>query len=667
MLQRQRESKTWVPEKSWTAWPLPMGDVPHEGEGEGFDRAGCREELRDWRRGEREHEMGSKWLEGVVTAGLQKRARMRWDGKECEGGECAQGKNKVGEKLEEDESHTPSDQGEEWETPVIMADDEEAAKILRPTVRHILAKIDGLLWGLHVGRRGEMRSGSESRTSRSQASETVRREKEAGKEVGAESRTEMEVDEMVVEQDTQGKTDQKRPIGNGGTSSFRDKVEEPDYLEDPTMKETQSKSQRKRGRPRTVPRLFAEETNYAVRMRLSGKSTSLVPAVEEVAAASNRPTTTTTKRNARGRLKTISRLHEGESYDAIKKRPAGRTSCARSMISAASESPPSTFKRRRRSSGVDMSEKEEKMGTRKPALFHARDWSDILGMAALVGGFDTEVIERAAGRCAELFGEGMKFRTLRADGGLEEVEYRPEGAFKVEYVDQDTTMEGKNDDEGEEEKVDDNEGVEQGVEQEAEDAEHASNDEDDQLKKPPYNQSGPIFVCPFPTCPRSKTGWTDRGNRDAHLRNVHDCTGLSVRRRPRESSKTSSIPPPPDSTRAVLDGVHLDGFLQPISLKRRAQRLALSKSKDTNEIVTEVIEYDVAKYDGVEDDKVEDEEDESKDRDAGGQRWITRRSCPHRWCRRSTQPFREVHHVARHVGQMHGGVWPEVEDRPRSH
>lgn len=40
-----------------------------------------------------------------------------------------------------------------------------------------------------------------------------------------------------------------------------------------------------------------------------------------------------------------------------------------------------------------------------------RDWSDVLGMAALKG-WDPNVVKRAGKRCAELFDEEMGFRTV---------------------------------------------------------------------------------------------------------------------------------------------------------------------------------------------------------------------------------------------------------------
>ena len=43
-----------------------------------------------------------------------------------------------------------------------------------------------------------------------------------------------------------------------------------------------------------------------------------------------------------------------------------------------------------------------------------RDWSDVLGMAALTG-WDEDIVARASKRCAELFGENMLFRQFRED------------------------------------------------------------------------------------------------------------------------------------------------------------------------------------------------------------------------------------------------------------
>ena len=44
-------------------------------------------------------------------------------------------------------------------------------------------------------------------------------------------------------------------------------------------------------------------------------------------------------------------------------------------------------------------------------LLGLRDWSDVLGVASMIG-FDHAVVERAAFRCANLFDRGMQFRTM---------------------------------------------------------------------------------------------------------------------------------------------------------------------------------------------------------------------------------------------------------------
>ncbi|TKA66074.1 hypothetical protein B0A49_09677 [Cryomyces minteri] len=58
-----------------------------------------------------------------------------------------------------------------------------------------------------------------------------------------------------------------------------------------------------------------------------------------------------------------------------------------------------------------------------------RDWSDVVGMASIIG-WNPKIIDRAARRCASLFGEGMSFRTLHEGGRMaceaQPVEYLPD-------------------------------------------------------------------------------------------------------------------------------------------------------------------------------------------------------------------------------------------------
>lgn len=63
-----------------------------------------------------------------------------------------------------------------------------------------------------------------------------------------------------------------------------------------------------------------------------------------------------------------------------------------------------------------------------------RDWSDIMGAAALAG-FDPRIVERATQRCADLFGQGMDMHTVietaagSGDAGVETKRYLPGDAM----------------------------------------------------------------------------------------------------------------------------------------------------------------------------------------------------------------------------------------------
>ena len=62
-----------------------------------------------------------------------------------------------------------------------------------------------------------------------------------------------------------------------------------------------------------------------------------------------------------------------------------------------------------------------------------RDWSDVLGMAALTG-WNTNTVARASERCARLFGENMMFRTFREAGDLATGQNAPKPSFDEAYA-----------------------------------------------------------------------------------------------------------------------------------------------------------------------------------------------------------------------------------------
>ena len=132
----------WRPPKVWTAWPLPPETVP-------------REEEKHWE--EKvvlphpyivKPKMPGDILREILVAEVLRKARSRFTQREW------------GD-MDEDEQRPTSLK------PVVMADDERASEILRPTVQHGLTKLDGLLMGLHYARSAYLamdKSASESRS-----------------------------------------------------------------------------------------------------------------------------------------------------------------------------------------------------------------------------------------------------------------------------------------------------------------------------------------------------------------------------------------------------------------------------------------------------------------------------------------------------------------------
>jgi len=68
-----------------------------------------------------------------------------------------------------------------------------------------------------------------------------------------------------------------------------------------------------------------------------------------------------------------------------------------------------------------MTSQENNRKRKRPVLrtekLLTRDWSDVVGMAAL-SGWDSNVVQRASERCARLFGENMLFRTFIEGGSV---------------------------------------------------------------------------------------------------------------------------------------------------------------------------------------------------------------------------------------------------------
>lgn len=153
--------------------------------------------------------------------------------------------------------------------------------------------------------------------------------------------------------------------------------------------------------------------------------------------------------------------------------------------------------------------------------FNLRDWSDVMGAAALTGGFSPAVIARATQRCANLFGQGMEMRKINENGHVKTKRYVPGGPH----------VEGQEFDSEDEDEAENTQ---------AEDAEDKGEDTQSEYK--------PEVKDPPPSLPRGRMPSIELGGEDspvpsdAESRGRFSTTGL--RRSTRISSRSRSRRPP---------------------------------------------------------------------------------------------------------------------------
>lgn len=165
--------------------------------------------------------------------------------------------------------------------------------------------------------------------------------------------------------------------------------------------------------------------------------------------------------------------------------------------------------------------------TRRHDTQNPRDWSSVLGMAALTG-WNPAVVARAAKRCADLFGEDMHFRSID--------EVAPTPSIQIF-----TASKPFADDQAlEEERVDLAKGPIP-TDEEGEPKERYGYD-------PPEKDElfCPVFPCRNYNTAFRRTGFSSVAQRDAHIRTVH---------------RLFKTPGAVDKER-LYGGVHVDGFLE---------------------------------------------------------------------------------------------------------
>lgn len=180
-----------------------------------------------------------------------------------------------------------------------------------------------------------------------------------------------------------------------------------------------------------------------------------------------------------------------------------------------------------------------------PHAANPRDWSEVLGFASLTG-WDSAVIDRAAKRCAALFGERMVIRTMSESAAGKATdsikEYKPEMISDIESSDEE--------------------------------------EEEDEQEEEVSSAIG--FNCPEQLCPQHRRFYVKRWQIRQHLRHTHKYSQEALD----AYGKTQTIPDAKPSVEHIdreeevdVDAddetgeeptqppaVHTDGFMEPVDL-----------------------------------------------------------------------------------------------------
>lgn len=478
------ESNGFVPSKKWTAWPIEATEVPREGEQIGPDDGDKMFTLR-----KKEVVKLSRDLEDVLMGVTLKHARDRFLAKETAEDHGGHAAGDDAEEMSIDEpQQEPSDdvqvEGESFRElseppqqtsilrPVVSADDERSQDLLRPSIRHTLSKLDGVLMALHHARETcrQYASQAESDTdveSRSRATSI------AGDETNKDSSVKKAVGRPRKFQSIDSPLQESTPNGNG--------------LDDPDL--WRAKTTR-RGRPKKVYERLEGETQHEYLTRIARIQKKPLP-VFAPPIEPRRPTT-----------------------------PKRGTTP--------------------RSVSPQKSPKKLSENTRKQML-GLRDWSEVLGSAALVG-FSPNVIARATQRCANLFGESMIMRTMvegpAASGRNDLVkEYHP---GMIPDFDEPGESGTRPDEFGEFEDESSNS---------ASDTENVKNEGSTTVKHR-------VYYCPVAKCQRNKEGFKTAAKLSNHAQTEHNFSKKNL-----DALRV-------DSDEEMYGAVHTDRFLKPITGKR---------------------------------------------------------------------------------------------------
>ncbi|CAJ2499874.1 Uu.00g027270.m01.CDS01 [Anthostomella pinea] len=401
----------WVPPKSWTAWPMRLNKVPPP---EFMKRADGADEQFTFRKAVRD--VPSTALEETISAAVLRSAKERFnvrpwveaDGVDSESGGSDDGgsdtetvpassrarsrsKSKSKSKSIKPESVSESENKNRMDIdesggeaphvyappkkrrlkPTVATDDDLSYALLRPSVRHIMSKLDTTLMVLHNAQESALQYQSDS--AESDASDTSQRSGQSRDRSRPSGRK------------------RGRPPKSGEPSQMRESAPPPE----PEPSADGAKKKKRQGRPKKYyPKLEGEtDREYTIRVaRLRKEPVPFFADTEPQAGAESSPAP-------------VSAPDSGVE-------PGREDSPGEDSASA--PKPQKTRRNAKKVQSVEDPDREEAAPANpnpvKPRL-GLRDWTDVLGAAALAG-FSPGALDRAARRCADIFQQIMVLQTL---------------------------------------------------------------------------------------------------------------------------------------------------------------------------------------------------------------------------------------------------------------
>ncbi|KAI3324521.1 hypothetical protein HD806DRAFT_48083 [Xylariaceae sp. AK1471] len=553
-----REDK-WVPPKSWKAWPLPAQTVPHP---EFMKRTDDADEQFTFRK--QGPYVPSTELEETISATMLRFAKEKFQARQLaqrgadtirSGPECSDEDSVTetgsapsrlksrsisrsrpvkyestseGERMDIDvddssvkkrSSNIPSEKP--LLRPVVATDDELSYTLLRPSARQILAKLDTALVILHNAQESRINCSSDSDASDA-SSRSLSRSRSISR---GPSR------------------DRSRPpdTRSRGVSKSR----EPSKAREPAPPEAPVEGKKRVGRPRKVYPQLDGETDKAYAIRIARLRKQPIPTFPEddPEPMSDSTPAPDSKSKGKGRARARSRARRARTQS----RTPRETSEVLSDATSIGEKP---------------------LGKKIHGRTRLRDWRDILGAAALAG-FPAPALDRAARRCADLFGQSFALHTLEEDQTKPDKRVRYDPGVMV--VPSDSEEDG--DDEGPSQQRRTSRAAstattfEQGEQQRRGRSTSVVPRRSRSQSRSRSASAGGIHFCIVSNCVRAVDPFTRRANLIRHLKLVHHYDG-------------NELPVEVDSEDEMHGAVHVDGFLKPIKMRRGWRGDDVSKEKE---------------------------------------------------------------------------------------